>query len=711
MAQLAIAKEFLTEYAKLEKPVQKAVQQAIGRFQSHTHAGLHLERVRNARDPRIRTIRIDKFWRGVVLAPESGDSYCLLRVLPHDEAYAYCASRRFTVNQRLGVLESRDELQLETVTPALEKAAASSGVGERLFDQIKDADLKRLGVDEDVLPVIRLLTREEHLEALQRLLPAVQYDALVALASGMTVEEAWAEVSKNLVEATAPQRVDPDDLTTAMARTPEQVVFVEGPDELTRILAHPFDVWRVFLHPQQRKIAYRETYRGPVMITGGAGTGKTVTAVHRAAFLADRLPGEDGGEDDTPILLTTYTRHLADALRDQVALLVDDLATSGRIKIATTDSICFGVIKEAQGGRSPKPLLDGEMRERWENEAKALAFDHTGAFLLSEWEQVILAQRITTEQEYVKCDRRGRGRPLATARKPEVWRAIQTLTDRMRQDGVWSFLQMADEAARILDSTGQRLFRHIIVDEGQDLHPAQWRLLRAAVAEGPDDLFIAGDPHQRIYENRVSLKQLGIEVRGRSRRLTVSYRTTHEILSWAVQILHDDLPVTGMDDIDDALAGYGSPMHGRRPVVRRFPDREAELDALVEQVRDWAASGVERRAIGVASRRRDLAEQVKRKLKAAGLPAYAPSAKSDGVKVGTMHAMKGLEFQCVAAVGADEGLIPLDSVVPPEMDDLTAHQHALQRERCLLFVACTRARDALYVSHTGRPSPFLPIPR
>ncbi|GLW62172.1 DNA helicase [Actinomadura rubrobrunea] len=702
MAQLAIAREFLTEYARLERPVRRAVEQAISKFQEHTNAGLHLERVRNSRDPRIRTIRIDKFWRGVVLAPESGDVYCLLRVLPHDDAYAYCQSRRFTVNQRLGVLESRDELQLETMEPALRKAADAAD--RRLFDGIRDSDLKRLGIDEDVLPIIRLLTREDHLEALQKLLPAVQYDALLALASGMTVEEAWAEVSKNLVDPVPPERVDPDDLTTAMARTPERVVFVEGPEELTRILAHPFDVWRVFLHPQQRRIAYRDEYKGPAMVTGGAGTGKTVTAVHRAAFLARRYQSTM----ETPILLTTYGRDLTDALRDQVALLVDDPEIRDRIEVATTDRISFRVIKEAQGGRAPEPLTDTDLRNRWNDEAAELGLPYSGTFLLSEWEQVVLAQRLTTEQAYVACDRRGRGKRLPPGERPEVWRAIQTIVAHMRRDGVWSFKQMADEAARILDATDRRLYRHIIVDEAQDLHPAQWRLLRAAVPDAPNDLFIVGDPHQRIYDNRVSLQSLGIKVRGRSRKLTVSYRTTHEILSWAVRVLDAGIPVTGMDDIEDTLAGYGSPMHGRRPVVRRFPDRDAELDALVAQVRSWMSDGVEPKDIGVAARRNDIAEQVKRRLKAAGVPAYAPSAKTNGVKAGSMHKMKGLEFRCMAVVGVDEDLIPLMTTVPAEEDDPTAHEQALQRERCLLFVACTRARDALYVSHTGRPSPFLP---
>ncbi|MCU1656615.1 MAG: yjcD1, partial [Pseudonocardiales bacterium] len=209
------------------------------------------------------------------------------------------------------------------------------------------------------------------------------------------------------------------------------------------------------------------------------------------------------------------------------------------------------------------------------------------------------------------------------------------------------------------------------------------------------------------YGNRVSLARLGIDVRGRSRRLTVSYRTTHEILSWAVYVL-GMAPAAGLDDEPDALDGYGSPMHGRRPVVHRFPDRDAEIDALVAQVRAWLNDGVEAKAIGVAARVNTLVQRVKTALKKAGITAVSTQATGDGVRVATMHAMKGLEFRCVAVTGADEELVPLPYAVTPAEDDRAAYEEDLQRERCLLFVACTRARDRLYVTHSGTPSPFLP---
>ena len=252
------------------------------------------------------------------------------------------------------------------------------------------------------------------------------------------------------------------------------------------------------------------------------------------------------------------------------------------------------------------------------------------------------------------------------------------------------------------------LYRHILVDEAQDLHPSQWRLLRAAVAPGPDDLFIAADPHQRIYNNRISLASLRISVRGRSRKLSLNYRTTQEILSWAVPLLGTD-PVTGLDGEVDSLLGYRSPMHGRSPQLQVTATRAQEFAFLAERIRSWLAIGIEPHAIGVAARSASLVREAREALKADGIVTASLSGRgsTQAVRAGTMHAMKGLEFQAVAVIGVEQGVVPEPATLTPESEDILAYNQDLQRERCVLFVACTRARDHLYVSGTGEPSVFL----
>ncbi|TYB42690.1 AAA family ATPase [Actinomadura chibensis] len=688
MAQLAIADSFMPQYAKLEPKVRKGVDAAIAKFAEHTHAGLHLEKLNNAKDPRIRTIRIDQFWRGVVLAPDKGDVYCLLAVMPHDDAIAWARSRKFSVNQAIGVLEVRDQQALEEMSPALAKAA--EGTVFRLLGHVFEKDLLRLGIDRELIPIVRLLTEDSHLLALEKFLPEPQYMALLALAQGMNVQQAWEEVAKYLTVEEKPAAVDPDDLVTAMRRTPGKVVFVNGPEELRDILAHPFDMWRVFLHPVQRRVALRPSYSGPAQVTGGAGTGKTVTALHRAKYLASK-----GGR----VLLTTFTRNLAEALERQLALLVENPEIRSRIQVKNVDAVSYGIV-----GRHHKPGIAGSdiLDPLWDEAAEGTPFSRT--FLEREWEQIILAQGLETEDDYLACTRAGRGVPLGKAQRAVVWRAVKQVVDGLAAEGRSTFHQLANEAADLVSAPE---YDHVIIDEAQDIHTTQWRLLRRLVPERPDDLFIVGDPHQRIYDSHVSLTSLGINVRGRSTKLRLNYRTTQEILAWSVPLLGHS-PAQGLDDSADTLDGYRSPMHGRRPVVKAYPDLDAELDGLVEQVRAWVDDGVEAGSIGVATRYMWMVRKAVKRLKEDGITAYQVPSKSPGVQVGTMHKMKGLEFRCIAVIGADENAMPSSHAITPEDEDAKAHAQDVQKERCLLFVASTRARDNLYVSFAGSPSPFLP---
>jgi hypothetical protein len=718
VARLAIAKGFLAEYAKLDKDARRAVEAVVTEFAARPHAWRYLEKPRQSLDDRIRLFRVNSLWRGVVLAPDTGDTYCLITILPHDKAYAYAAGHRFSVNQALGVLEARDEETIQQLRPSLQPTAEPDD--RRLFADVTDASLTRLGVDAQVLPVVRLLASEADLERLQMALPDAQYAALYALSCGMTVDEAWAEVARLFPVGTPPEPVDQGDLVSAMERRPDQVTFVSGPQELPLILAHPFAAWRTFLHSSQREIAYRPSYAGPAQVTGGPGTGKTVTVLHRAAFLAARaaMPPEVGqpgtaGQASRPgpgaaqILVTTFNGNLAEALHAQFGLLIRDAAVRSRIEVLNVDRLAYGVVKQARG----HPVIADErvLRTRWAKAAADAGLAFTPAFGKNEWEQVILAQDLHTEQAYLACPRTGRGRPLTRAQRSQVWQAAQRVTAELAAARESTHLQLANEATHLLRQAGKPCYRHILVDEAQDLHLAQWRLLRAAVAPGPDDLFIAADPHQRIYDSRVSLASLQISVRGRSRRLSLSYRTTQEILAWAVPLLGAD-PVVGLDGEVDSLLGYRSPMRGQRPQLEVAATRAEEFAVLAERIRSWLSAGIEPRAIGVAARSASLVREAREALKADDIMTVPLRGRGDtqAVRVGTMHAMKGLEFQAVAVIGVEQGLVPEPAAITPESEDAVTHAQDLQRERCVLFAACTRARDHLFVSGTGALSTFLP---
>ncbi|EHN79911.1 DNA helicase II [Streptomyces coelicoflavus ZG0656] len=708
MPQLAFANSFWESYDALEKPVKNGVRKAMQKFQQLTvpelqqDKGLHLESVEKAADRRMRTIRINDFWRGVVLAPDDGsDVFLLVNVVRHDDAYTWAAKRLYTTNSATRALEVRNVRAIEQLTPQLEKAAATAP--SLLFAAYSDTVLRELGVDDQVLRAVRTVIDKVQLEAFGTLLPEDQFEVLQYLAEGFPPEEVYRDVVA--VRRPVHAGPDPDEtLAAAIANTASRITLVSGPEELAEILEKPFAAWRVFLHPSQRRVAYRVSYGGPVQVTGGPGTGKTVAALHRVKHLLTRSP-------DTRILLTTYTNALAASLRENLGLLLDgEESLLDRVEVTTVNAYARGVVARIEGS-VPSPVGDREERRLWQRVVKKLGLPWTEQFLAQEYRHVVLAQDVRTLDAYRSVSRRGRGSALGPARREQLWPAVELFESMLRDQRATTHLKVCARAAELLAASAPT-HDHVVVDEAQDLHPAQWRVLRGAVATGSDDLFLTGDPHQRIYDSRVSLGSLGISVAGRTHRLRINYRSTEEILSWSTGILAtvavDDLGGEG----SDTLAGYRSLLHGRRPQVAGHGSEQAEVAALVERVRGWIAQGIAPSEIGVCTRFNVLLDKAYDRLTAAGVPVVrvkdGQGSGVDGVRLATMHAMKGLEFRCVAVLGVTAGAVPFVREVTPASVDSLQHDSDLMRERCLLFVACTRAREALAVTWSGAGSPFIP---
>ncbi|MET8288379.1 UvrD-helicase domain-containing protein [Streptomyces sp. NPDC005132] len=704
MPHLAFDIGFCAQLGKLQGAEKQGVFDAWEKFERLTldqlfkDPGLKLESLKQAKDPHIRTIRIAQGTRGVVLAPDSGDTFVLLRVMPHDKAIAWAIKQRASINTVTRAVEIRDIAMLDELTPAYERIAAAPD--ERLFAKASDGDLTALGIDETTLRQARVLTSKEQLEAFAPYFPQDQREVLEYLAEGFTVEDVWRDLVSVNLPTSESDPVDTTDYATAIRHTLTRIALVTASDELRDILDKPFAAWRVYLHPSQHKVAYRASYSGPAQVTGGPGTGKTVVALHRVKHLLHFL------RDGDRVLLTTYTNALVAALRTGLTTLIEDEELLARVDITTVDALASRVVSTAR-----RPLRSGEEGTLWEQAARATGFAGTAQFLAQEYKHVILAQNLRSQEEYEAADRRGRGSRLPAAERPLVWRTVQDFTDRLTADGLRTYLGTCAEAADLLLTNGP-LYRHIVVDEAQDLHPAQWRLLRAAAPARPDDLFIAGDPHQRIYDTKVSLLSLGIKVAGRSTKLRKNYRSTHEILSWSTALLVGR-PFEQLEDDarNETLLGYRSALHGNGPEIHAAASEEAELDALADRVRAWTENGVAPGEIGVTTRFNKSVEKVLARLAAAGIPAVKLRADApegtDAVRIGTMHSFKGLEFRCVAVTGVNADALPAPKAVTPIEVDRLQHEADLLSERCLLFVACTRARDGLYVSWTGEPSRFL----
>lgn len=711
-AQVIPADAFGKAYAALDGAIQQQVLSFMMKVQRDPDSnGLNIKTPQNVRDRRVRTGRVNDDYRAVMMH-HSARLYYLVSVLPHDEAYRLAQNIVFDINKVTGGIELMNLGGLEGTLSGSANAtpSGSTTVAEtpKLFARVSDADLERLGVNPVLIPALREIHSADAVLGITEYLPKLARDVVLCLADGMNVEQVWEEVT---APAATDDEVDTTDYEAAHERPATKESFAVTGDvaELERIMHEPLAAWRVFLHPAQRKLAERKTpNKGPVRVTGGPGTGKTVVALHRVRALAAKLPPGHA------ILLTTYNTTLAELLRT----LLEDLGGASllaKVDIRNIDKVVYGTVKEAVGTRMPNVLGDADILRRWEDLAAETAetgFD--GRWLAAEWNQVVLAQDVRSRDDYFAARRTGRGRRLNRPERAQVWALIEEFERRLDTRGETSYAQLAAQAARIASgwTDEARPYRHVVVDEAQDLHPAHWKLLRALAPAGPDDMFIVGDTHQRIYDNRTSLSTYGIDIRGRSHRLTLNYRTTRQILSAALGLLGDE-SFDDLDDGRDTLAGYRSVLRGAVPEILGYQTQAAELAALVKRVAGWQEEGLADGEIAVVSRTNSLGEAAREALAQAGIKAtqvkgrHAPPAGS-GVHVLTMHRIKGLEYRAVAVVGVGADHVPMSAAVVPEEIDPIQHRRDLQRERSLLFVASTRAREQLSITWAGRPTHFLP---
>ena len=560
-----------------------------------------------------------------------------------------------------------------------------------------------------------------------------QGEALLNLATGATIEEIREDFGLRHSRDIAAEPTDADliaGLRTRAARS--TFTWLESDEDLRRAIEGlSFAEWQLFLHPQQRALVERRA-NGPMRVSGGAGTGKTVIAVHRAVELAKR---DKAGGLEPRILLTTYTRNLADDLRRQVAQLEPRLPFTEKLSepgvmVSGLDRVARMILQQAGAKISPiAQEVIGQPRGRvltypkdnvWQ-EVLTLMGDELpeglrfADFLESEYELIVLPQRVTALKQYLRVRRPGRGVALDRSKRAAVWKAMERYRDRSADLGVTSFDEQLALAAAWLDHEAAlgtpRPFRHVLVDEAQDLTPAHLQLLRALVEPGPDDLFLAEDSHQRIYGKKITLSHYGIQVRGRSRRLTRNYRTTRQNLDVAFGILD---PGTYEDMEGQAEEHhYVSPRSGPEPLLLHATDRADELSKAAELLRVWLEQDRDSEdsapeTIAVLVRDRYQRDAVVNGLAQHGIEVRAVDREAAGrgmPVVMTMHRAKGLEFRKVLLFDVSRNAIPRS--LRDQQYSEADRDDALLRERSLLYVAATRARDQLAISWSGEASPLI----
>ncbi|MHA7181622.1 3'-5' exonuclease [Arthrobacter sp. MDB2-24] len=722
-----------------------------------TAPGLHIEPMHSPADPRVRTGRIDLNYRAVLFKVtfENIPHYFYYGAWPHDEAIEIARSSVLQVNSVNGVLEV---LRTSTPDPEDQTPETEDDESEQPPDEIEreapeepEEDIvpvplwtnpltecgmdqaglvAELGLAADLVDRAFAVSSEEDLLDVLSDAPDWQATALLELAAGTSVSEVQDKLALGRY-VDDPEESDEDKIRRALEHpaTKMQFTFVgTDSEELKKVIdAGDFDSWRTFLHPEQRVYAERR-YNGSFRLSGGAGTGKTVVLLHRARALSRAEPS-------ARIVLTTYTTTLAESLETGLTKLDANLPRAARpgdsgIHIAGVDSLVskiFRAATESEQRYSMKSLFGLETAapgkvvgsdhesQQWESVLRDV--EHglepelaNPSFLQQEYETVVLPNVITTKDEYLKVPRAGRGTALNRPKRLAVWKLIEGYRYHNRIEMHASYVEMAHLAALVLRNRAgngtKRSADHVLIDEAQDLHAGHWLFLRELVQQGPDDIFIAEDSHQRIYGQKVPLSRFSIGIVGRSRRLTLNYRTTRQNLAYAVGLLNG-VPITDIEGADESVNGYTSSRTGPVPQEHAAASYVEELDNLAETLRAWQEEGVLLETVGVLVRANYQIGKVISGLDERGITARtAGSAVASGVPaVMTMHRSKGMEFTRVVLFGVSDQYLPAahqsKNLAPAEQAD------ALLRERSLLYVAATRARDGLVVSWSGKPSELL----
>lgn len=703
-ARLAVAKTFLESYSRLPQKLQKKVREFTERFhEDPTRSGLNFEKLQGVRDPKVRSLRVDQAYRMIVVQPERGDVILCVWVDHHDEAYRWAERKTFEVNPLSGVLqvysleEGQEALKVVDPAPPVSKPAVKQR--KRMFDAFDDEQLLLAGVPQPLLASVRALEFDRELDALAQHLPADASDMLYLLAAGYDYMQALEEASR---PKSRPATVDVEDFATALERPESQSVFhlVDGEAELERILDAPLHQWRVFLHPSQRRIVERQV-NGPVRVLGGAGTGKTVVLMHRAKFLAEKI----FNKPEQRVLVTTFTRNLAIDLASNLQTLCP--GSIDRIEVKNLHSWARS-FHEQQVGRRLAVLDNDKRREELMSQAATLASkeSYSVSFYLEEWDQVIQPQEVRTKESYVLARRVGRGTRLGRAQRAEIWTVLARYRELLDEDGLVEWQDVIREARLYIESGKATLpYSAVLADEVQDFTAPELKLLRAIVPAGPNDLFLVGDAHQRIYGHMTRLGACGIEIRGRSHRLRLNYRTTEQIRTRAVAIL-ENVQVDDMDGGVDTLKGYRSLRSGPGPEVYHGARPEDEQRVILETLNRWLKTTTAE-DICIGARTHRLIERYAEILEQAGIPNAEIKGEASparpGVRLATMHRLKGLEFKKVLLCGVQAGEVPLE-LPPSAFADEASREDHQKRERSLFYVASTRARDELTITGFGSPS-------
>jgi len=713
--QFLIADTFTDSLARLTGEEQKAVKTAAFDLQMNSaHPGLQFHKLDRAKDPNFWSIRVSRDVR--IIVHRTGTSLLLCYVGHHDDSYQWAERRKLETHPKTGaaqLVEIRERVQEITIPKYVEAVETESGPKPFLFDNHSDDELLGYGIPAEWLPDVRKAT-EDTILSLADHLPKEAAEALLDLATGVTPQVVQPQLLAFMVrpsfetgetaepEPVAP-RLRPDTVPAESFEHPDaqrRFRLIINLEELERALDSPWEKWTVFLHPAQRQLVERE-YNGPARVSGSAGTGKTIVALHRVAYLARKNP-------DSRLLLTTFSDPLSNALRTKLRYLIGNQPRLGeRIEIHAMNAIGQHLYETNIGKHqfaSPEKIREVLEWAAQENSESRFSLQ----FLMTEWYQVVDAWQLETWEAYRDVARLGRKTRLKEPQRAIVWSIFEKVRASLKAQDLITHSEMFTKLASFYTGNVSLPFDFLVVDEAQDVSIAQLRFLAALGGDRGNGLFLAGDLGQRIFQQPFSWKALGVDIRGRSTTLRINYRTSHQIRKQADRLLGPEL--ADVDGNTEERKTTISLFNGPPPTIQILDSIEQESVAISDWLKARTKEGILPHEIAVFVRSAAELDRARAAAEAAGLPFKVLDDRVETThgkaSIATMHLAKGLEFRAVAVMACDDEIIPSQGRIETVADDSDLEE-VYNTERHLLYVACTRARDQLLITSVAPASEFL----
>lgn len=681
--EFLIADTFTDSLGKLTAQEQKAVKTTAFDLQiNQASPGIRFHKLDKAKDPNFWSATVSMDIRIIVHRTER--SILLCYVDHHDKAYGWAERRKLETHPKTGaaqIVEIRETVKEVTVPVYLESEQPVEKTP--IFEHLTDEELLAYGVPSDWLEDVKKTTEDSLLEIADHL-PNEASEALLDLATGVTPQV-----------HTLPKGGDPFAHPDAQRR----FRLMTDVEELERALDYPWERWTVFLHPAQRKLVERD-YSGPARVSGTAGTGKTIVALHRAAHLVRT-------NTDARVLLTTFSDPLAYSLQNKLSRLLGKEPRLGeRLEVESMNAVGMRLYKANLGSLTIAPK---EVIKQLLEDASAQVQNHkfNSYFLRTEWEEVVDAWQLDTWEKYRDVVRLGRKTKLPEQQRKVLWEMFEIVRTVLNDKGMKTLSQMFSELAVHLEGKTNPPFDYAIVDEAQDISIAQLRFL-AALSSRPDSLFFSGDLGQRIFQQPFSWKSLGVDIRGRSFTLRINYRTSHQIRQQADRLLAPEL--ADVDGIVEERRATQSVFNGPKPTIEVTNSQDKEKAVVATWIKELLSDGYKPDEIGVFVRSDKEILRALNAVQESGAPFVILDEKllpsSEKVSICSMHLAKGLEFRAVAVMACDDEIIPLQARIDTVVDDSDLEE-VYNTERHLLYVACTRARDHLLVTSVYPESEFI----